>query len=82
MNIRKALKFLLFIPFIIIGQTPPDTLWTKTFGGSEFNTGHFVQQTEDSGYIIQGIKIQMAIKMHGCSKLTQTVKNSGVKPLE
>ena len=29
--------------------------WTKTFGSREHNTGHFVQETADGGYIVVGI---------------------------
>ena len=54
MNVRKILNVLLFIPFVIMSQTPPDTLWTRTFGGSSDEYGESVQQTTDGGYIITG----------------------------
>jgi len=33
---------------------PPDTLWTKTFGGSSGDLGMSVQQTSEGGYIVAG----------------------------
>ncbi|MCX6641076.1 MAG: T9SS type A sorting domain-containing protein [bacterium] len=33
---------------------PPDTLWTRTFGGSDADIGYSVQQSSDGGYVIVG----------------------------
>jgi hypothetical protein len=51
--------FSFFISFIInyqnpLASQPPDTLWTKTFGGTNIDIGHCVEQTSDGGYIITG----------------------------
>ncbi len=53
-------KQMLFI-FVLLGifsllfsQTPPDTLWTKTFGGYNDDGAYSLKQTLDGGYIIAG----------------------------
>jgi hypothetical protein len=32
----------------------PDTLWTRTYGGTNIDIGHSVQQTADGGFVIGG----------------------------
>ncbi len=45
----------------------PETLWTKTFGGSDYDWGSAVQQTTDGGYIVAG-QINGGVYVHDYTK--------------
>ncbi len=44
--------FFIWVEFIL--PQSPDTLWTKTYGGTNIDVGYAVQQTSDAGFIITG----------------------------
>lgn len=52
-NIVIVIGSILLVHISILAQTP-DTLWAKTYGGVAEESGNFVQQTNDLGYIIAG----------------------------
>ncbi len=51
---KKLILILVLFPIIIFAQNPPDTLWTKTFGGDQDEIARSIQVTNDGGYIIVG----------------------------
>uniref|UniRef100_A0A832DJ23 T9SS type A sorting domain-containing protein n=1 Tax=Ignavibacterium album TaxID=591197 RepID=A0A832DJ23_9BACT len=46
-------ELFLFVNFDLFAQIP-DTIWTKTFGGSNIDVGYYVETTSDGGFIITG----------------------------
>ncbi|MEA2104038.1 MAG: T9SS type A sorting domain-containing protein [Candidatus Cloacimonadota bacterium] len=54
----KIRIFFLFVGIIlssqVVAQTAPDTLWTKTYGGSYTDHSYSIQLTTDGGYVIVG----------------------------
>jgi hypothetical protein len=50
-------KMLIILAVVMMAATAcaqPGTLWTQTFGGSYWDEGYSVQQTDDGGYIVVG----------------------------
>jgi hypothetical protein len=41
--------------YVIKMNEDGDTLWTKTYGGTDYDCGHSIQVTSDDGYIIAGV---------------------------
>jgi hypothetical protein len=51
----KGVGVLFMIGMVTIGYTQaPDTLWTRTYGGTGSDAGNVIRQTSDGGFIIAG----------------------------
>lgn len=50
---RKIIVSILFSIFLL--AQPPDTLWTRTYGGAGFDVGFSVVEAYDGGYIVAGL---------------------------
>jgi hypothetical protein len=50
----KVIILTVIIQHILLGQSAPYTLWTKTFGGVDDDWGYSIEQTDDGGFIVVG----------------------------
>ncbi len=44
----------LIVFLLLIANLSPDSVWTRTYGGTNIDIGHAVQQTSDQGFIMTG----------------------------
>ena len=71
--------FWILMLFCLIGKSvysQPDTLWTKTFGGSENDRFYIIEQTTESGYICLGYTYSYGAGGADVSPLNCTTKRS------
>jgi hypothetical protein len=47
--------------YLIKTNAQGDTLWTRTYGGTDIDAGSAVQQTTDSGYVVAGITCSFGV---------------------
>ncbi len=53
-SLCTILTLILLFAISSFAQPNPDTLWTRTYGGSSIDEAYSVQQTADGGYIVAG----------------------------
>ena len=75
---RYLHKLLIRVSFLLLNiitaqEVHLDSTWTKTFGGSEHDEGHCVQQTTDGGYIIAAGNQLIKTNQNGDSTWTKTL---------
>jgi hypothetical protein len=58
--------------YLIKTNSKGDTLWTRTYGGTDYEQGNSIQQTSDGGYIIGGYTISFGVGGQGASYLIKT----------
>jgi hypothetical protein len=52
---KVVLASILLLPLSsLVLATPPNTLWTRTFGGASYEWPWYVEETSDHGYVITG----------------------------
>ncbi|NNL21186.1 MAG: T9SS type A sorting domain-containing protein [Ignavibacteriaceae bacterium] len=52
---KKLSLIITLLSFTFLSAQSPDTLWTKTYGGIDWEIGYEVLETSDGGYIIAGL---------------------------
>ncbi len=75
---------LLALVNVVSAETVPEEVWSKTFGGTDWDYANSVQQTSDGGYIIAGgtKSYGAALLMFGLKKLIPREISNGIRPSE
>jgi len=50
--------------YLIRTDAEGDTLWTRTYGGADYDDGHQVQQTTDGGYIVAAVTCSFGVGVY------------------
>ncbi len=54
----RLFRVLVLLPSVVAGlAAQPDTLWTRTYGGTGYDVGRWVERTFDAGYVIGGYSV-------------------------